>query len=140
MGFVKFSVHMEGYDGIAKALDEACTEAQHALAVQVEKDTDPFVPMRSGSLSQRAHVIDNVIVYPGPYAHYLYEGVLYVDPETGSPFAKKGVSKVATTRPLDIKKTSHKQATSHWFEASKAQNLEKWEKFAAKEITHDFKK
>lgn len=149
MGSLKFSTHMEGYEGIINALSDTCTEAQHKLAIQVESDTDPFVPMRTGSLSIRTRVIDNVIIYPGPYAHYLYEGVMYVDPVTKAAGfktkddqwrSKKGVTKEKTAKPLNISKSTHKQATSRWFEASKTQNLEKWEKFAAKEITHDFKK
>lgn len=31
---------------------------------------------------------------PGPYAHYLHEGILYVDPDTGSPWAKRNAIKV----------------------------------------------
>lgn len=37
---------------------------------------------------------------PGPYAHYLYEGILFVDPETGSSWAKKNAIKVKTEKEL----------------------------------------
>lgn len=37
---------------------------------------------------------------PGPYAHYLHEGILYVSPTTGSPWAKKNEIKVKTDREL----------------------------------------
>ena len=50
-----------------------------------------------------------------------------VDPETGSAWAKKGATKVLTDRNLVFNTTVHGQAQSHWFEASKAQNLGKWE-------------
>lgn len=37
---------------------------------------------------------------PGPFAHYLYKGILYVDPDTGSPWAKQGAIKVPTDKEL----------------------------------------
>ena len=37
---------------------------------------------------------------PGPYAHYLYEGILYVSPTTGSAWAKKNEIKVPTGKEL----------------------------------------
>ena len=45
----------------------------------------------------------NTITYEMPYAHYIYIGKLYVDPETGSSWARKGVKKVATDKDLIIK-------------------------------------
>lgn len=37
---------------------------------------------------------------PGPYAHYLHEGILYVSPTTGSAWAKKNEIKVPTSKEL----------------------------------------
>lgn len=37
---------------------------------------------------------------PGPYAHYLHEGILYVSPTTGSAWAKKNEIKVPTGKEL----------------------------------------
>lgn len=37
---------------------------------------------------------------PGPYAHYLHEGILYVSPTTGSAWAKKDEIKIPTDREL----------------------------------------
>lgn len=133
---LKFKVDMRGYDALCEALDEATHQAQHAFAEQAESDTRPFVPMLTGSLDMRSRAIDNVIVYPGPYARYLYYGKLMVDPDTGSPWASKGATKVLTDRNLVFTQAAgHRQAQSHWFEASKAQNLEKWVKVAAKAVT-----
>ena len=44
----------------------------------------------------------------------------------------KGAKLKPTDRPLDIKKDVHPQATDHWFEASKAQNMGKWARAAGK--------
>lgn len=100
--------------------------AEHAVAVQMEKDTRPFVPALTGSLMNRTRVDGNVVIYPGPYARFLYYGKVMVDPDTGSPFAQKGAVKVLTDKDLVFNKTVNPQAQAHWFEASKAQNLEKW--------------
>ena len=60
-----------------------------------------------------------------------------VDPETGSSYAPKGTTKVLTDKNLVFNKAMHAQAQSHWFEASKAENLEKWARTADKAVKHD---
>ena len=131
---VKFSVYMDGMDAIKETLAQACGKAEHVLAVQVEKDTVPFVPALTGSLAERTRVVGNAIIYPGPYARFLYNGKVMVDPNTGSTYAPKGGTKVLTDRSLVFTKTMHPQAQSHWFEASKAQNLDKWLRVAEKAV------
>lgn len=131
---VKFSVYMDGMDAIKEKLVQACGKAEHVLAVQVEKDTVPFVPALTGSLTERTRVVGNAIIYPGPYARFLYNGKVMVDPNTGSTYAPKGGTKVLTDRNLVFTKTMHPQAQSHWFEASKAQNLDKWLRVAEKAV------
>lgn len=133
---LKFTVHTDGMDAVMEALASACSRAEHAVAVQAEKDTAPFVPMLTGSLTQRTRVDGNQIVYPGPYARFLYYGKVMVDPNTGSTYAPKGGTKVVTDRNLVFNQTVHPQAQSHWFEASKAQNLDKWMRVAEKAVKH----
>ena len=106
--------------------------------MQVEKDTAPFVPMLTGSLRARTRVTGNEIIYPGPYARYLYYGKLYVDPLTKSSFARKGATKVPAVPEKDL--IFHRPGTcSHWFEASKAQNIEKWLRVAEKAVKRELK-
>lgn len=131
---VKFSVYMEGMDAIKEKLAQGCGKAEHILAVQVEKDAVPFVPALIGSLTEKTRVVGNAIIYPGPYARFLYNGKVMVDPNTGSTYAPKGGTKVVTDRNLVFTKTVHPQAQSHWFEASKAQNLDKWLRVAEKAV------
>jgi len=109
-----------------KMLDKMSAKAEHAVAVQIMKDTSPFVPALTGDLDRRTYVDGDTVVYPGPAARMLYNGKLMVDPNTGSPFAPKGGTKVLTDKNLIFNKIMHPQAQSHWFEASKAQNKEKW--------------
>lgn len=40
------------------------------------------------------------IQIPGPYAHYLHEGILYVSPTTGSAWAKRDEIKIPTDKEL----------------------------------------
>ncbi len=131
---VKFSVYMDGMDAIKEKPAQACGKAEHVLAVQVEKDTVPFVPALTGPLTERTRVVGNAIIYPGPYAKFLYNGKVMVDPNTGSTYAPKGGTKIVTDRNLVFTKTVHPQAQSHWFEASKAQNLDKWLRVAEKAV------
>lgn len=113
--------------------------ANHALANEVMKDTDKFVPFLTGTLKNSARVDGDTITYPGPYAHYQWEGVVYVDPKTGAAgiptrtgfFSRPGVTKVPSGRKL----TYHMQGQDHWIEPSKAANMDKWERFYAKELT-----
>ena len=135
---LKFTVHTDGIKAIGEAVANSCSRAEHTLAMQVEKDTAPFVPMLTGSLRARTRVTGNEIIYPGPYARYLYYGKLYVDPLTKSSFARKGATKVPAVPEKDL--IFHRPGTcSHWFEASKAQNIEKWLRVAEKEVKRELK-
>lgn len=131
---IKISVHTDGFDAVKEAVAKACTRAEHVLAEQMEKDTQPFVPALTGSLTQRTRVVGNTVIYPGPYARFLYYGKVMVDPNTGSTYAPKGGTKVVTDRNLVFNKTMHPQAQAHWGEASKAQNLDKWVRVAEKAV------
>lgn len=131
---VTFAMHFGGMEAIKDKLAESCTRAESIVGQQVIKDTEPFVPALTGSLTIRTRLDGNRIIYPGPYARFLYYGKVMVDPQTGSTFAPKGGTKVLTNRDLVFSKAMHPQAQSHWFEASKAQNLDKWIRIAEKAV------
>lgn len=131
---VTFAMHFGGIEAIKDKLAESCTRAESIVGQQVIKDTEPFVPALTGSLTIRTRLDGNKIIYPGPYARFLYYGKVMVDPQTGSTFAPKGGTKVLTNRDLVFSKAMHPQAQSHWFEASKAQNLDKWIRIAEKAV------
>ncbi|MBQ2141397.1 MAG: hypothetical protein II433_09940 [Acidaminococcaceae bacterium] len=131
---MNFTVKTDITADLAKVLSNATDRAAHAVAVQVEKDTSPFVPFLTGSLDTRTKVEGNTIIYPGPYARFLYYGKLMVDPDTGSAWARKGKTKVVTDRDLVFTTDFHSQAGAFWFERSKAQNLPKWLRVAQKAV------
>lgn len=137
MSFLKISMKDNFSAPLIKKLQQAGPRAAHAVAVQIQKDTEPFVPALTKSLVNRTKVIAGQIIYPGPYARFLYNGKLMIDPETGSAWAPYGATKVVTGKDLDIKKSTHPQATSHWFEVSKAQNMDKWDRVAGKAVIRE---
>lgn len=64
-----------------------------------------YMPRRQAGELEHMMVLATVIGSgqidtPGPYAHYLHEGILYVSPSTGSAWAKKGEIKIPTTQEL----------------------------------------
>ena len=134
---LKFNVHTSGLDSLREKVSSASDKAAHIVAMQVRKDTSPYVPALTGSLDKRTRVDGGEIIYPGPYARYLYFGKLMVDPATGSNYAQKGSTKVLTDKNLVFNKAMHGQAQSYWFEASKAENLEKWVRVADKAVKRD---
>lgn len=101
------------------------SEAQAWLGDRVLEDCKAVMPHLTGSLQQRSHVEDDGrrVVFPGPSARFLYGGLLMVDPDTGSPWARKGAKKVLTDKKL---KYSNPSATDHWFDAAKASNGDYW--------------
>lgn len=131
---LKFSVKTDGFDELQEAIARACTKAEHIVAVQMKKDTSPYVPFLNSGLDENTKVIGNAVVYDTDYARFLYYGKVMVDPETGSTYAPKGGTKVLTDKNLVFTTSGHAQAQSHWFEASKAENLDKWIRVADKAV------
>lgn len=141
MGFLVINISESFSEALMKKLERAGPRAAHALANQIAKDTEDFVPALAKSLSNRTQVVENKIVYPGPYARYLYYGKVMVDAATGKGPMKivskngsevirfrKGATLKPTDRPLKIQKSVHQHATDHWFEASSTKNMDKWER------------
>lgn len=92
------------------------------LANEAKRLMDPYVPAtQSKMLSQNVitYVKGDVgiVEYRSPYAHYQYEGELYVSSITGSSWAKKGEYKVPAGKKLKYKDAPHPLATNHWDEA-----------------------
>lgn len=115
-------------------VESASEKAVYVMALQARKDTSPYVPALTGDLDRRTKVEESKIIYPGPKSRYLYYGKLMVDPATGSSYASYGATKVLTDKDLVFSKAMHSQAQSHWFEASKSENKEKWERVFGKAV------
>lgn len=148
---LKFKVHTNLEEELAHKLAAASTKAEHKVAIKAAKDTSPFVPAsQEKSLDTRTRVDGGYIIYPGPYARYLYNGKVMVDSVTGKgPMRfidkmgneqikfRKGATLKQTDRDLKYSKSTHPQAQDHWFEVSKAQNLDKWIRVADKAVKRE---
>lgn len=130
--------------GIRTKLSDAqlhayCTEAEHEVAVQAERDTRRYIPSATGALRSSGRVYGNVIVWDRPYATIQYFGKMYVDPETGAaafPTATgwrnySGKRKVRSDRDYH-----HANGGSMWFYRAKQENLERWLRVAKGVIEH----
>ena len=108
-----------------KPYEQKHIAAQQWLGDRVLEDCRAVMPLLTGDMQQRSYVRygGREVVFPGPSARFQYGGKVMVDPDTGSPWARKGVKKVLTDRPLTY---SNPEATDHWFDTAKARNGEYW--------------
>lgn len=96
------------------------------IALEWSRLIRPYVPYATGQLQQNVTIKPFEITYDQPYAHYMYEGILYVDPVTGSSYAEFGTEKVPTNKKLSYRKDHNPFATDHWDQkAARAGQLEK---------------
>lgn len=123
-------------------LGEKLDIAQNALDAQVWDDVQKYMPFDTGALISETNMLNATAeagtVYCSPdlhahaYAHYVYEGELYVDPQTDKGafynpnygfWSRPGVAKVPSGRPLNYSKPS---AVAHWDEAAINNHLSSW--------------
>ncbi len=103
-----------------------------AVAVQVLKDTDKYVPFLTGNFARRARASGSKVIYEGPYGRYLHEGKVMAGPKYGP--------KHATDKDLVYTKQGHQKAGAKWFERSKKDNLPTWQKVSKKAFLKYVKK
>lgn len=82
-----------------------------------------YMPRRQAGELEHMMILATVIGsgqidIPGPYAHYLHEGILYVSPSTGSAWAKKNEIKVPTGKELTY--AGAPMRGKKWFDRMKA--------------------
>jgi hypothetical protein len=123
-----FTVHTEDFDRLHGLIDRAALQAELATAIQIEMDTRHYVPIFTGAFRLQTTIAENFIIYPGPYARYLYEGKAMEGPFYGP--------KHATDKKLVYTRTSPIQAGDHWFKKSKVQNLHRWMETADRAVIH----
>lgn len=108
-----------------------------ALASAAERLMDPYVPADQLALAQNVRTYvegdSGIVHYQSPYAHYQWEGKLYVDPITkkgaftngeGLFWSRSGVAKKPTGKKLKYRTFRHPLATSHWEKAMMAARKE----------------
>ena len=153
--------HFENYslvDGTVRAelrlshYSDRFRDAQEWLGYRVLEGCKPYMPFVTGGLQQRSYnshepMVDRSyvskggreVVFPGPYARYLYMGKVMVDSVTGKGPRKiptgpgeyilrfrKDATLVPTGRPLTYTRTFNPKATDHWFDHAKAKHGQEW--------------
>lgn len=109
-------------------LEKNLREAQIKLNQMVIQDSTPYIPFRTGVLRGSYRYPEGIdgssVEWDTPYAHYQYQGELYLA-SNGSSWARKGEEKYPSGRPLTFQQPGTGKL---WFEQAKKQNLSKWEK------------
>ena len=76
-------------------------KATRFLRDEIDRLSDPYIPMNSGALKNTKTYPDNhSIKYTSPYAQYMYYGILMLS-TSGSSWAKMGEKKHVTEIPLN---------------------------------------
>lgn len=109
--------------------------AEYWLANEILQNSNDFVPFKNGTLRQSGRVIQTDdgyrVEWSTPYAHYQYEGTVYINPEHGASgwqdqygqwHGWKG-PKVPTERKLVYHTAG---TTDHWTKAAKDAYLSHW--------------
>lgn len=99
-----------------RILDDAAMTYAHT---RLHAYCSDYVPMDSGALDQTVDITPKYVHYKSSYAHFQWEGVVFVD-ERGSTYALPNHSKHPTNTPLHHSTDHHALATSHWEVAAMA--------------------
>ena len=142
LGFVKIKLDLS-------ATQKDIKRARALLANQVLIDCRAIMPLDTGSLQSRSYVTsDNKsVVFPGPYARYLYYGNKMVNAKTGKGPAlirdkygnivgyryRKG-TKLKVKQPIEKLKFTRPEAKEKWFEEAKREHLKDWQTLVSKTI------
>lgn len=85
---------------------------------------EPWVPMDTGILAHSYQITPDYIRYPGPYAHYMYMGIVYGPnfpqfDEAGNIVGwASPPKKYKTDRPIVYSKEKHDRASKEWDKAA----------------------
>ena len=136
----------------AEELTRKFNKAQFALDSAIMTSMIPFMPQQTGQFINETQAesaalagTGKVVAAAPPQGRYLYEGVKMVDAKTGKgPMKitdkyggevvrwKKGTKLKPTNIPLTYSRGS---AQSHWFDAAKAKDSDKWVQIVQKEVS-----
>lgn len=92
------------------------SKAYNNLLDDIIKDTDKYVPYKSGALSRSVTKVSDGIEYRKPYASYIFNGV-----------SKSG-------KPLKYNTSTHNKAASHPLHRALDENIERYTRKYAKDL------
>lgn len=97
------------------------------VSVEWKKLIDQYTPRDTGNLENNVVIRPFEIEYKSPYAHYMYTGEIYVDPQykvggffnpTHGWFSRPNVKKIPSGRTFNYSKSKNPSATDHWDEVA----------------------
>lgn len=122
--------------------------AQYALDTQVWQDVQKYMPRDTGTFISDTNELNatqtgKVYLYPpeSPQGHYLYEGILYVDPITGKGafydeeygfWSRPNVAKIPSDRKLTY---SNPYATPQWGKTAIDNHKDDWLKVVKRALS-----
>ena len=110
------------------------SDAQYEWSRIVFDGSRPYMPKVTGTFENLSYLhseplfAQGELLYTGgaPFAHFLWEGILYVDPETGSAWAQAGATKIPTGTPLTFNQETNPLAGARWTERAANDLLPIW--------------
>lgn len=112
-------------------------KVQQVIDAKVIEFNEDYAPWDNGTLAKSAYGATQIgsgkVIYPGPYAHYMYYGEVYgpnipvFEDGSGVPtrfFSPPGRKKHPTGRALQYKTDVNPLAGSFWFERMKADRMQ----------------
>ena len=133
----KVFMNLDTYDLLSRLNLEEGGLVQKAIDKAVIDWNMQYVPFETGTLAKSPYSMTDIgsgeVIYPGPYAHYLYYGEVYgpnipiFEDDTGEPtgwFSPPGQEKHPTGRELQYSQDINPLAGSYWFERMKADHLD----------------
>lgn len=105
-------------DQIRTAIDQRMEHAKQAVFEQMQKDTEPYVPYKTGNLNQSAYIepSNNIIGWRADYASFAF-----------NPIAPSGAYKNYT-------KTVHEEARGFPFGYAYGEKVKEWGDLFVKEV------
>lgn len=98
------------------------------LAHNWKRLINPYTPHREGLLENNVTYEPFLIHYNSEYAHYMYNGIVYVDPVFNvggftndggiTWFSRPGIKKISSERTFNYLKDHNPLATHHWDKAA----------------------
>lgn len=119
------------FSKLNKKFNNHNNNAIRILKSEISKDTESYVPFRTGSLRRSVYFSlrtnDFKLIWNRTYARFLYYGKVMIGKISKRAWAKKGETKEVTSKDL-----TYSQGGAKWFERAKACNLKKWIRVAKK--------
>lgn len=106
-------------DKLEKSVNRNMESARKAVMTQIAKDTDEYIPYKTGRLSKNIELTESTLAYTEDYASYAF-----------NPISPSGV-------PKQYSKKVHEKAQGYPLQKSYNENDEKWAELFRKELLKD---